>query len=84
MRILIEYYKFSTIIEGKAADREELEEMFRRAIKLRKGNYDGFAELFCSLFDFKIIKVFKEPAINEKFSYTLDIDTDLILPILRP
>ncbi|MCL2847617.1 MAG: hypothetical protein FWE13_02550 [Firmicutes bacterium] len=79
MRILIEYYKYDTLIEGKDVGRKELQKMFNKAIKLRNNNYDGFAELFCELFDFKVLKVIHEKVCYEEWDYILDIDTDLIL-----
>jgi hypothetical protein len=79
MRILIEYYKFDTLIEGREVDKKELKKMFEQAIKMRRRNGDGFAELFCGMFDYKIVKVLKEARIREDYDFVLDIDTDLVL-----
>ena len=79
LRILIEYYRFDTLIEGKYVSYKELTEMFKKAIQLRKNDYDGFAELFCQLYDYKIIKVINDTVVLEEYEYTLDIDTDVIL-----
>ena len=64
MRVLIEYYKFDTLIEGQEVPRKQLERMFKKAIKFRHNNYDEFANLFCRLYNYKIVKTFAEPVIG--------------------